>query len=147
MKPFELITYLSILLSLLVAYLYRKHQFKFFFLLSALNDFIGFLLWIVLRKSGQDFWIPVSYLLLFSINAKFYKKFRNYIWLGFIFILIVNYFSTTIFQYYFILVSNIILFFIFARYFIREFLSTNKMSYFYFALVLYEILIILNFIF
>lgn len=140
-----LLPWIGVIASLTLAYYYRDRKFRLFFILSGLSDLISGLLWLIFSMSSQDFWIPILYLTVFSVNEIFLLNYRKIVLAGFIFVLILNYFATTQVQYYIVLLGNFYLLFIFLRYFAREIISSNNISVFYFLLVLYEVIIVLNF--
>lgn len=141
----NLLPYIGIIISLTLAYYYRDRKFRLFFILSGLSDLISGVLWLIFFKSSQDFWIPILYLTVFSVHEKFLLNHGKTVLVGFIFVLVLNYFTTTQVQYYVVLFGNFYLLFIFLRYFTRDIISSNNISVFYFLLVLYEVIIVLNF--
>jgi len=146
MEFFKILTYLLTILSILLVFAYWKNNLKFFFLFSAINDISGFLLWIVFSMSAQTLWIPINYLLLFSIHRQFLEKMKWFIILGIIPVLILNYFSSAQHQHYFVLLVNLFLISVFIKRFITEIISKNQISLFYFGLILLESIVLFNFV-
>ena len=137
MKAFEYIQILSILVWLVVPFVRIKSKHFYFFLFLGLNDFVGILLWYGFNLSAQTLWIPSFYLIVFSISKDYFlQKIKN-ILLGFIIILILNFYSTTFIQYIFVLLANIIILTIFARYLYWEFIQNDKISLFYMVMTFY----------
>ena len=144
---FLVLTYISVVLSLGLAYYYRNRQFRFFFILSGLNDLISTILWnLHLSNSSQNFWIPINFLLLFSAHEDFFLKWKKFILGGLILVIGLNFFSTTQIQHYFVLIINLYLLLVFLKFFASNVITSNKISLFYFLLVLYEIHVVINFL-
>lgn len=135
-----------VILDFTVAVVYRKHPYNFFFLLLALNNILGIFLWYAFSLSGQAIWIPICYLLLLSTNLKFSLQWKWFAFIGFIIVMIINYFSNTIIQHYIALLTNLVLFFIFFRLFVKELFSNSEINFFFLMLVLYETIMIFNFV-
>ncbi|MFZ1288470.1 MAG: hypothetical protein WAR79_00145 [Melioribacteraceae bacterium] len=144
MKFFEILQYLSLITILIAAFKYRSSSLSIFFGLLALNDIIGFVLWTFFSISGQSSWIPIFYLILFSTNKSFIKKWKIYILFGLILILLLNQYSTVKIQQYFVLMINVIIMFLFLRLLITEFVQKDEFRILYLILTLYQLLIIFN---
>lgn len=141
-----LVTSLTTIFDSVVAIVYRKHAYNIFFFLLALNNILGIILWYAFNLSGQTLWIPMCYLILISTNIKFSLKFKWFVLIGFLLVIVLNLFSTTIEQHYIALLLNFILFLIFVRLFVKEILLNGELNYFYLILVLHQVLMINNFV-
>lgn len=142
----KIVPYIAILLNVCIAYVYRKSSYNYFFFLLALNDLISLVLWNLFNISSQAFWIPLNYLLVFSIHKRFRNKWKIWVLIGLFPILILNYHSNTSIQHYFILIVNFALLFMFLRLFSRKIFSFNELNLFYLILIFYESLVIIRFI-
>ncbi len=146
MKTFEILRYLSVFIGLLVACYYWKNKYRYFFTILAVNDIVSLLLWVLFSFSGQIFWIPFTYLLIFTIWEIPSKQKYLFVLLGLFPILLINYYSTNLFQQYFVIVSHIIILFLFIRKFIFIIFDKGIVNLFYIFIIIYEVVIILNFI-
>lgn len=137
MKLFEYIQILSTLVWLVVPFVRIRSKHFYFFLFLGVSDLIAGILWFGFNVSSQTFWIPFFYLIVFSISKDYFIKNIKNILLGFIIILILNFYSTTYIQYIFVLLANIIILTIFARYLYWEFIQNDKISLFYMIMTFY----------
>lgn len=146
MKIYYIITFISIFFSILLAFLYRKHILRLYVLLQALDETSGILIWLILNKSGQSLWIPIDYLMIFSVfQLQFTDYAKIYLW-GIFPILIVNYFSTTQIQQYFCIIAHCIILFLFFRILIKKIIHTEKLDLLYSALIISHVIVIINLI-
>jgi hypothetical protein len=146
MKLYLFLAYTSIFITVLVAFFYRQNKMNFFFILLAINDIIGIIASSFFSLSGQIFWIPINYLLLFSIHKQLWEKLKWLIILGIIPVIILNYFSSAQHQHYIVLFVNLFLISVFIKRFITGIISQNQISLFYFGLILLESIVIFNFV-
>lgn len=146
MELYSLITISYIFLSYIVAYYYRKSKFRYFFFLGAFSDTIGMIFWLVFSVSGQSLWIPFHYLLIFSVSEKVVKRWFRWILIGLFPIIILNFYSTTSTQYYFVFISNLIILFLFLKYFIEGLLRNEEINIFFITMIFYETIILLKFL-
>jgi hypothetical protein len=137
---------LTISVTILNAVYFWRSKLRFYFLFLALMDFLSFILWFFLPIVPQYIWVPLTYLLLFSLYEDFFKKFIIYILLGLVPVLIINHNLSTTEQHYFVMSVNIILLFLFIKEFMREFLNLNRIDLVYGGIILYQSIIVLNFI-
>lgn len=137
MKTYQYIQILSTLVWLIVPFVRIRSKHFYFFLFLGLNDLIGLFLWCGFGLSSQTFWIPVLYLTTVSIDRNFLAKNLMRIFIGFILMLILNYYSTTYSQYIFSLLSDIIILIVFARYLFWEFIQNDKITLFYMVMTFY----------
>jgi len=144
MKYYDVWPSLSIIVFILVVFCYWKSRHKYFFLVNSLSDIISTASWLIFNFSSQTLWIPLNYLLLFSVDKNIFISKRYLFIFGLIPMLFLNYFSTTFIQYVFVLVIHIILLFIFTRYFYNKYLNDNKLDLFYISMIIFEINIIIR---
>ncbi|PIQ08517.1 MAG: hypothetical protein COW71_11385 [Ignavibacteriales bacterium CG18_big_fil_WC_8_21_14_2_50_31_20] len=142
MELYEYISILSTIIWMLIPFLLKKSKHFFFFLFAGLSDAIGLTLWYSLHLSSQIIWIPLFYLMVLGIDKNFFIRKIKLILTGLIPILIINYYSTTYFQYLFTFVANIIITTIFARYFYWVFIKNSKVSLFYLLMTIYGLFLV-----
>jgi hypothetical protein len=140
------LTGLIVIFDLTIAAVYRKHPYNIFFFLLASNNILGIFLWYAFSLSGQTIWIPICYLLMLSTNMKLSLQWKWVAFIGFIIVLILNYFSNTTIQHYVALLTNIVLFFTFFKLFVKKIFSNSEINFFFLILVLSETIMIINFI-
>jgi hypothetical protein len=99
----------------------------------------------VLKISAQMVWLPVNYLLLFSLNKQFLKKHKYWILGGLAAVVIINFYFTNTQQHYYVLITHVFLLFLFIRLLVTEIYKSNIVSIFYVVIIFYETLIILRF--
>lgn len=135
---FHTVTHISTILTIILAFVYWKSSFRYFFLIHALTDASSLILWQVFSMSSQTLWIPLDYLLVFSLSKDFLAKNKHWILGGLIPILFLNFYSTTTIQHYFSLITSVIIMFVFLRYFVIELVNNNRLSMF-FILMLFDV--------
>ncbi len=140
MKPYEYISLLSTIVWIIVPLFYFKSTHFWFFLLLGVSDVVASILWFGFGLSSQAVWIPAFYLFVFSIDERFFIKKIKVILLGFAIIQIVNFYSSTYFQYMFVFLANIIILTIFLKYLYWGFVENNKPNIFYLAMTFYGLL-------
>lgn len=144
MNIYDLIPSISTILFILIAFYYWRSIHKFYFLLISFSDIISVIMMAIFSFSAQSLWIPIDYLLLFSVDKNVLVKWKYYILIGLLPTLTLNYYSTSYMQYIFGLTVNIILLFIFLRYFIKKYYRSGDLDLFYIAMILFEINIIVR---
>lgn len=137
MKTWQIISYSSIIIWAIIPFFYRSNKHFYFFVLLALTDISSYFLNLVFLVSSQILWIPFSYLTIFSLNRDFFSKYKIQIIVGFFLAIIAGIYSSNIFQMYFVLATQIILFLLFTRFFISIFLNENKINSFYLVMIFY----------
>jgi len=140
MEPFEYIQILSTLIWSIVPFRMIKSKHFIFFLLMGFNDFSSFFLWHLFSISSQTFWVPVSYLIVFSISKDFFIKKIRLVLLGFFIILIANFYSSADIQNVILLLFDVVVLIIFTRYLFWEYIISDKISLFYTVMTIYCLL-------
>jgi len=141
-KIYNIIVYTSILIWVLLPFFYRNHQNFYFFLILALIDGIGFVLWNVFGISSQFIWMPFNFLLLVMIFPNHFFRYKLIYLIGFLLIFTLTFFISSPIQVFFCLVVHLVIFLLFAKEFLAEFYLNNSFSIFYLLLLFYEIIMI-----
>ncbi|MCB0745945.1 MAG: hypothetical protein KDC52_19135 [Ignavibacteriae bacterium] len=141
MEFYLIIAFISTLVWLTMPIVYRNNRHFYFFLFLALNDSLSIILWTVFSVSSQLLWIPIHYLILLSYERYWLTKYKFWILIGFIPILILTYFSTTKIQLFYVLVTNIALFLLFVKPLVVKFFNSH-LNLFYLVMSFYELITI-----
>jgi hypothetical protein len=136
----------SIIIWILPAIRHYKTEFFDFFLILALIDPIALVYGLITRTS-LPMWLTVlfAYLLIISLLSEEKIKDLKYflIVIPFLFVVAIPFLSK---KYFFIilLVENVFLFLFFLKFLITDYVSNNKLKFFFFMLVFYELTVILK---
>lgn len=146
MKTWEIIGIISIFIWAIVPIFYRSNKHFYFFLIFAINDLSSILIRIFFSFPTTALWIPSTYLIVFSFDKNFLFKYKYFIGVGLIIAIFLGFNSSITFQMYFVLASQIILFFLFSRFLISIYLNENRIDIFYLTMIFYEALTIFKII-
>ena len=146
MNNIDLLAYTSVILNVLIAYLYKDSKFKYFFIFLALSDVISSILWIFFNISSQTLWLPFDYLIVMSIHQKWFIRFKYPIILGLFPILVGNIFTNTLSQHFLSLLAALIIFFLFLKMFVTSMIRLSKINIFFFCIIFNQLISSLNFV-
>lgn len=146
MKTWEIIGLISLSTWTIVPLFYRSSKHFFFFLVLAATDLSTVLISKIFHDFPQALWVSFSYLTVAVINRNNIQKNKYIIIIGLLLSTILGINISSTLQLYFVLIIQIILFFIFAKYLVSIFFEENKIDLFYLTMFFYEVLSILKFI-
>ncbi len=146
MKLYEIISLFSNLVwFILPMFRYKKKYFFFFFILS-MTAFSGTTLHYLFSKAPNTIWAPLSYLLVFSLYEKFFRKHILPISIGFFPFIILSNFASHTERYVVVLIIHVFILLWFLWEGIKEILVNNKLDFFLLIMSLYEFLFVFKFV-
>jgi hypothetical protein len=104
----------------------------------AIADISGFFIYHLFAISGQAIWIPIYFLLLFSLNINIFLKWKYWILGTTLLALVLNFYTTNTQQQYFVLCVNVFFLVRFVMFFIRHYLYKSKINLFYILMIISE---------
>ena len=146
MTYYEILSYLATILGVIIAVVYWKTNYSYFFSFQALSDLASFVLWTFFSLSSQTLWIPIHYLIASSVDKKFFVSNWKYILVGLVAVLIFNFFTTNVIQQYSVLATSFIVLFVFLRWFVMYYFNSDRINIFFLILIFHETIKVIKFL-